>query len=168
MLQASLVSQIAQTCWLPLCYTNTVPRLQVKPLDLEYRTIGVFRTAGGEFKAIDDRCPHRQGPLCDQRIDRDGTVRCPYHEAQFNTGTGKCTEFLKMPSSLRLHEYETEVDQDNVLWCKLTDDPVPFPELPYSVHDDERAVRGATDVAASAFDLVENLIDSCHIHEVHQ
>lgn len=73
-----------------------------------------------------------------------------------------------MPSSLRLHEYESSVDQDNVLWCKLTDDPVPFPELPYGVHEDERVVRGTTDVAVSAFDLIENLIDASHIATVHQ
>ena len=167
MLPTSLISQIAQTNWIPLCYTNTVPRRHVKTIDLEYRKVGVFKTLEDEFRAVDDRCPHRHGPLCGQRIDADGTIKCPYHGAQFNTKTGKCTEFLKMPSSLRLHEYETKVDQDDVLWCKLTDDAVPFPELPYDVHQDERAVRGTTDVAASAFDLVENLCDICHIHEVH-
>jgi phenylpropionate dioxygenase-like ring-hydroxylating dioxygenase large terminal subunit len=167
MLPTSLISQIAQTNWIPLCFTNTVPRLQVKEIDLEYRKVGVFKTSEDEYLAIDDRCPHRHGSLCGQRINSDGTVKCPYHGAQFNTATGKCTEFLKMPSSLRLHEYETKVDQDNVLWCKLTDDAVPFPELPYEVHENERAVRGTTDVDVSAFDLVENLCDACHVHEVH-
>ena len=168
MLSPSLVSQIAQISWIPLCYTNTVPRLQVKGIDLEYRNIGVFRTSAGEFRSIDGRCPHRHGNLCGERIDRDGTVKCGYHGATFNTTTGTCTEFLKMPSSLRLHEYETNVDQDNVLWCKLTDDTVPFPDLPYQVYADERVVRGTMDVAVSAFDLVENLMDCSHIHEVHR
>jgi len=139
----------------------------VKEIDLEYRKVGVFKTSEDEFLAIDDRCPHRHGSLCGQRINSDGVVECGYHGAKFNTTTGKCTEFLKSPSSLRLHEYETKVDQDNVLWCKLTDDAVPFPELPYEVHEDERAVRGTTDVAVSAFDLVENLCDSTHISEIH-
>ena len=167
MLPTSLISQIAQTNWIPLCYASTVPRLHVKEIDLEYRKVGVFKTSDDEFRAVDDRCPHRHGPLCGQRIDRDGTLECPYHGALFDTTTGKCTEFLKAPSSLRLHEYETTVDQDDVLWCKLTDDAVPFPELPYKIHQDERVVRGTTDVAASAFDLVENLCDSCHIQSVH-
>ena len=169
MLSPSLISQIAQTSWIPLCYTNTVPRLQVKEIDLEYRKVGVFRTSGGDYLAIDDRCPHRHGSLCGERINRDGTVKCGYHGAKFDTTTGKCTEFLKGLSSFRLHEYETKVDQDNVLWCKLTDDDtVPFPELPYDVHEDERAVRGTTDVAVPAFDLVENLCDSIHVHMLHQ
>ncbi|CAM9157026.1 unnamed protein product [Ectocarpus sp. 12 AP-2014] len=168
MLSPSLISQIAQTSWLPLCYTNTVPRLQVKAIDLEYRKVGVFQTYDHEYKCIDDRCPHRHGPLCGERINRDGTVTCHYHGAKFDTATGKCTEFLKMPSSLRLHEYETHVDQDSVLWCKLTDDPIPFPKLPYDVHESERPVRGTTDVAVSAFDLVENLIDATHVHMVHE
>lgn len=168
MLSPSLTSQIAQTGWIPLCFTNTIPRVQVKEIDLEYRKIGVFQTSDDEFLAIDDRCPHRHGSLCGERIDRDGTIKCGYHGAKFSTTTGKCTEFLKGPSSLRLHEYETNIDQDNVLWCKLTDDPVPFPELPYQVHADERAVRGTTDVAVSAFDLIENLLCATHISEVHR
>jgi len=168
MLPTSLISQIAQTSWIPLCYTNTVPRLQVKGIDLEYRKVGVFQTSDDEYKCIDDRCPHRHGPLCGERIDRDGTVNCPYHGATFNATTGKCIEFLKMPSKLRLHEYETHVDQDSVLWCKLTRDPIPFPKLPYDVHENERSVRGTTDVGVSAFDLVENLLDPIHIHMVHK
>lgn len=167
MLSPPLISQIAQTNWIPLCYTNTVSRLQVKEIDLEYRKVGVFKTPEDEFLAIDDRCPHRHGSLCGNKINSDGTVKCGYHGAKFNTTTGACTEFLKGPSSLRLHEYETKVDQDNLLWCKLTDDAVPFPELPYDVHEDERAVRGTTDVAVSAFDLVENLCCATHISEVH-
>lgn len=167
MLPTSLISQIAQISWTPLCFTNTVPRLQMKEIDLEYRKVGVFQTSDDEFLALDDRCPHRHGSLCGQRIDRDGTLSCPYHGAKFNTTSGKCIDFLNAPSSLRLHKYETKVDQDNVLWCKLTDDAVPFPELPYYIGENERAVRGTTDVSVSAFDLIETLCDPIHIHEVH-
>ena len=167
MLTTSLISQIAQTNWIPLCFTSTVPRLYVKEIDLEYRKIGVFRTSTDEFSAVDDRCPHRHGPLCGQRIDRDGALTCPYHGARFNATTGKCTDFLNAPSSMRLHKYETKVDHDGVLWCKLTDDAVPFPSLPYDVHENERAVRGTTDVPVSAFDLIENLCDNLHVESVH-
>ncbi|CAN0576608.1 unnamed protein product, partial [Ectocarpus sp. 12 AP-2014] len=62
--------------WIPLCYTNTVPRLQVNGIDLEYRSIGVFRTSDGEFRSIDGHCPHRHGTLCGERVDRDGMVKC--------------------------------------------------------------------------------------------
>lgn len=164
---STLISQIAQTNWIPLCYTHAVPRLQVKEIDLEYRKIGVFQASDDKIVAIDDRCPHRHGSLCGQRIDRDGSLKCPYHGARFDTRTGECTEFLQSPSSLRLHEYETRVDQDNVLWCKLTDDAAPFPELPYRISENERAVRGTTDVGVGAFDLIENLCDPIHVHEVH-
>lgn len=167
MLSPSLISQIAQTNWIPLCHTSAVPAHRVRGIDLEYRKIGVCKTPDNKFRALDDRCPHRHGPLCGQRIRRDGTFACPYHGARFNVTSGECVDFLKEPSSLHLHEYETRVDQDSVLWCRLTDDAVPFPELPYDVGVDERAVRGTTDVPASAFDLVENLCDPIHIHQVH-
>lgn len=167
-LSTNLIPQIAQTNWIPLCFTDKIPRLKVKTIDLEYRKIGVLKTADDEFKAIDDRCPHRHGPLCGQPIDRDGIVKCPYHGAKFNVMSGKCVDFLNSPSVSSLHEFETKIDQDNVLWCKLCDDAVPFLELPCVVNKNERAVRGTTDVPVSAFDLMENLCDSIHIHEVHQ
>lgn len=165
-----LIPQIAQANWLPLCRVNEVPRSFVKSVDLEYHQVGVFKTSEDEFKAIHPTCPHRHGPLLGQRICDEGTVICPYHGAKFNTRSGKCFDFLGSPDMLQcsLHEYETRVDQDDVLWCKLSDDPVPFPELPCTIKKDDRMVRGKTDVAVSAFDLVENLLCACHVAYLHK
>ena len=142
----------------------------MKTVDLEYHQVGVFKTAGDELRAIHPTCPHRHGPLLGQRICDDGTVVCPYHGAKFNTRSGKCLDFLGSADMLQssLQEYETRVDQDDVLWCKLNDDPLPLLELPCTVKKDERVVHGTTDVAVSAFDLVENLLDCCHIASLHK
>jgi len=142
----------------------------VKTIDLDYNTIGLYKTDSDHIKVIHPTCPHRHGPLRGERIRDGGTIVCPYHGAKFSAPSGKCLDFLGSGSLLQcsLHEYETRVDQDNVVWCKVCDDPVPFPELSCAVQKNERVVRGTTDVAVSTFDLIENLCCPIHIHEVHQ
>ncbi len=41
-------------------------------------TIAVFRTASDEIFALEDKCPHKNGPLS-QGIVHDGCVTCPLH-----------------------------------------------------------------------------------------
>ncbi|HKY64613.1 MAG TPA: Rieske 2Fe-2S domain-containing protein [bacterium] len=53
--------------------------------------IAVFRTRSGGVFAIQNRCPHRQGPLCEGVID-DQRVVCPYHGHKFDIRTGAGSE----------------------------------------------------------------------------
>ncbi|MBV7410593.1 nitrite reductase small subunit NirD [Maritimibacter sp. DP1N21-5] len=41
-------------------------------------TIAVFRTAGDQVFALEDKCPHKNGPLS-EGIVHDGCVTCPLH-----------------------------------------------------------------------------------------
>jgi nitrite reductase (NADH) small subunit len=50
--------------------------------------IAVFRTASGEVLAVDDRCPHRGGPLS-QGIVHGDAVTCPLHNWVISLRTGK-------------------------------------------------------------------------------
>ncbi len=53
--------------------------------------IGVFRTRQGNIFAIENRCPHRGGPLSDGVVG-DGRVVCPLHGHKFDLKTGKGSE----------------------------------------------------------------------------
>jgi 3-phenylpropionate/trans-cinnamate dioxygenase ferredoxin subunit len=54
------------------------------------RKIGVFRCAGGELFAIEDRCSHDDGPLAEGEFDLAScTVECPRHGSTFDLRTGK-------------------------------------------------------------------------------
>lgn len=53
--------------------------------------IAVFRPRSGGLVAIQNRCPHRQGPLCDGIIDQRQVI-CPYHGHKFNLLTGEGSE----------------------------------------------------------------------------
>lgn len=50
--------------------------------------IAVFRTAADEVYAIEDRCPHKGGPLS-QGIVHDAAVTCPLHNWVLSLETGK-------------------------------------------------------------------------------
>ena len=52
-------------------------------------SIGVYNL-DGQFYAIEDRCSHDDGPLCEGEFDpEDGIVICPRHGANFDIRNGK-------------------------------------------------------------------------------
>lgn len=50
--------------------------------------VAIFRTADGRVFALQDRCPHKQGPLS-QGIVHDGCVTCPLHNWVISLETGQ-------------------------------------------------------------------------------
>ena len=50
--------------------------------------IAVFRTMNGEFHALVNKCPHKQGPLS-QGIVHGTVVTCPLHNWNISMRTGK-------------------------------------------------------------------------------
>jgi len=58
----------------------------------EYR-IALFNVAGTIF-AIDDRCPHRQGPLSEGYLD-GFLITCPWHGWQYDVRDGHCDTFAE-------------------------------------------------------------------------
>ena len=50
--------------------------------------IAIFRTTGGDFHALVNRCPHKHGPLS-QGIVHGGVVTCPLHNWNISLRTGE-------------------------------------------------------------------------------
>lgn len=50
--------------------------------------IAVFRSRDGRISALENRCPHRQGPLS-EGIVGNGKIVCPLHGHKFDLTTGK-------------------------------------------------------------------------------
>lgn len=53
--------------------------------------VAVFKSRTGEIFAIENRCPHRQGPLS-EGIMGSGKVVCPLHGHKFDLATGQGSE----------------------------------------------------------------------------
>ncbi|KAG2447658.1 hypothetical protein HYH02_007574 [Chlamydomonas schloesseri] len=51
--------------------------------------LALWRDAGGQWRAVEDSCPHRAAPLSEGRVEQDGSLRCAYHGWQFD-GSGAC------------------------------------------------------------------------------
>ena len=93
--------QIVEVC--PLSELPPGGRRLVAHEDLE---IGVFN-CGGTVYAIEDRCSHDDGPLCEGDWDEeDCRVVCPRHGAQFDLATGRA---LTLPATQPVASYPVEI-----------------------------------------------------------
>lgn len=64
--------------WIRACRVEDIPQLGARVLKSAYGDIAVFRNAEDEIFALDDRCPHKGGPLS-QGIVFGRRVACPLH-----------------------------------------------------------------------------------------
>jgi nitrite reductase (NADH) small subunit len=65
-----------------------IPRQAARLLKTNFGCIAVFRTADDEVFALDDRCPHKGGPLS-QGIQHGSSVTCPLHNWVIDLNTGQ-------------------------------------------------------------------------------
>lgn len=74
--------------------------------------VGVFN-ADGELLAIEDRCTHDDGPLCQGMWDaEERTVACPRHGATFDLRTGRA---LSLPAYLPARSFAVRVEDGMVI-----------------------------------------------------
>ena len=64
--------------WYELGPVTNIPLRGARRVVINNQTIGLFRTSADRVYAIDDQCPHKQGPLS-QGIVHDNCVTCPLH-----------------------------------------------------------------------------------------
>lgn len=66
--------------WIDVCAADDVPLLGARVLERgpEYAAIALFRAGDGRVFALEDRCPHKGGPLS-QGIVAGARVTCPLH-----------------------------------------------------------------------------------------
>ncbi|MBH0239689.1 nitrite reductase small subunit NirD [Methylobrevis albus] len=74
--------------WTDIGHVSDVPARGARVVRFGAIEIGVFRTADDRIFAIDNRCPHRGGPLSEGIVHGD-FVTCPLHNWVLNLATGK-------------------------------------------------------------------------------
>jgi len=74
--------------WFKIGRKTDIPKRGARCLKNGDMTIAVFRTADDEIYAIEDKCPHKSGPLS-QGIVHDGCVTCPLHNWVISLESGK-------------------------------------------------------------------------------
>jgi 3-phenylpropionate/trans-cinnamate dioxygenase ferredoxin component len=69
--------------------------------------VGVYN-CGGELLAIEDRCSHDDGPLCEGDWEEDGcTVICPRHGSHFDLRSGRP---LSLPATQPVETFPVRVE----------------------------------------------------------
>jgi len=76
------------TRWIEIGALNDIPRLGSRVVRTPGGDIAVFRTESDEVFALDDRCPHKGGPLS-QGIVHNKRVTCPLHNFVIELGSGQ-------------------------------------------------------------------------------
>jgi len=74
--------------WHPIGDISDIPLLGARCVKTPFMKIAVFRTGEHEAYAIENRCPHKAGPLS-EGIVHGNSVTCPLHNWVISLETGK-------------------------------------------------------------------------------
>ncbi len=79
---------IMEPVWIDIGKLEDIPVRGARVVKTAKGCIAVFRTAANEAFALDDRCPHKRGPLS-QGIVHGRSVTCPLHNWVIDLATGE-------------------------------------------------------------------------------
>ncbi|MDJ0615034.1 MAG: nitrite reductase small subunit NirD [Rhizobiaceae bacterium] len=77
-----------QTAWVEIGTLDDIPRQGSRCISVGEMTVAIFRTMDDQVFALEDKCPHKNGPLS-QGIVHDGCVTCPLHNWVISLETGE-------------------------------------------------------------------------------
>ena len=98
-----------------VCPVDELPPGRMKIVHAGVFAVGVYNV-GGELYALEDRCSHDDGPLCEGDWDPDeGVVVCPRHGANFDIRTG---DALTLPAFQPVETYPVRV-ADGIIKVEL-------------------------------------------------
>jgi nitrite reductase (NADH) small subunit len=105
--------------WIRIAPVGAVPPREGRAVDIGSREIALFNL-GDRFLAVDNRCPHRGGPLADG-ILAGNTVVCPLHAWKVCLVTGA----VQRPGDAAdcLATYPTRIEAD-IVWIAVPDSDV--------------------------------------------
>ncbi|XP_057852992.2 pheophorbide a oxygenase, chloroplastic isoform X2 [Cryptomeria japonica] len=75
--------------WYPVSLVEDLDPKIPTPFQLLGREIVLWQDTQGNWRAFDDKCPHRLAPLSEGRVDENGWLQCSYHGWSFKED-GSC------------------------------------------------------------------------------
>jgi 3-phenylpropionate/trans-cinnamate dioxygenase ferredoxin subunit len=92
---------------LDVCPVEELPPGTVKIVHAGEISVGVYNL-DGELYALEDRCSHDDGPLCEGDFDaEDGIAICPRHGANVDIRTGRA---LTLPAVFPVDTFPVRVE----------------------------------------------------------
>lgn len=79
---------VMDAVWVLIGTIDDIPRQGSRRVNNGAMRIAVFRTVDDRVFALEDKCPHKNGPLS-EGIVHDGCVTCPLHNWVISLETGE-------------------------------------------------------------------------------
>jgi nitrite reductase (NADH) small subunit len=95
--------------WIQVGHLNDIPRQGSRIVNTSGGEIALFRSVDDRVFALNNRCPHKGGPLA-QGIVHGKRVTCPLHNWQIDLETGSAVE----PDVGCVHRHEIKIEHDIV------------------------------------------------------
>ena len=96
--------------WVSIGSINDIPRQGARCVKNGDMTIAVFRTADDRVFALEDKCPHKNGPLS-EGIVHGQSVTCPLHNWVFDLNTGEA----QGADEGRIETYQVRLEAGRIL-----------------------------------------------------
>jgi vanillate O-demethylase monooxygenase subunit len=160
-----------RNCWYVAGWDHEFPAESLVARTVIEEPIVLYRRAGGEIVALEDRCCHRFAPLSLGRLEGDD-VRCMYHGLRFDP-SGRCVEIpgqQRIPPQAKVRVYPV-VARHSWVWVWMGD-PEQADEglIPGAVGLSDPAwtlKSGQMEIAANYLLESDNLTDLSHLSFVH-
>lgn len=98
--------------WTEIGEIGMIPRCGALVVATSGGPVAIFRTGDDQLFAIDDRCPHRDGPLS-EGIVHGHQVTCPLHGWVIDLGTGSAVA----PDHGRIGCHAVKLE-DGIVWLQ--------------------------------------------------
>jgi len=99
-----------QKKWFRIASCESIPAREGRLVEIDQRQIAVFNL-GDRFLAIENRCPHRGGPLADGIVSGTAVV-CPLHAWKYDLVTGRPVNHPESDACVKT--YPTRVEYGTV------------------------------------------------------
>lgn len=96
--------------WIDIAALNNIPPRGTRVIKTHLGCVAIFRTIDDKVFAIDDSCPHKNGPLS-EGIVHGNAVTCPLHNWVIDLETG----MAQGADTGRVNTYEIRVENGRIL-----------------------------------------------------
>ncbi|MBW4960688.1 nitrite reductase small subunit NirD [Sulfitobacter sp. CW3] len=96
--------------WIDIAALDAVPQRGARLVKSVHGCVAVFRTGADEVFALDNACPHKQGPLA-EGIVHGNAVTCPLHNWVISLETG----LVQGPDDGQVATYPAKVENGRIL-----------------------------------------------------
>ncbi len=114
-----LLPSPGEATWIAVAKLDDIPVRAARVLHTETHRIALFRTSNDEIFALEDRCPHRNGPLSEGLVHGD-QVTCPLHQMVFELRSGQAV----YPDEGCVKRFAVAL-RDDTVWLDTTAQPAP-------------------------------------------